>query len=144
MRVGTVSRLIVLSTALACQETETDLSETTEGEVEEIDAIEEIDEAAGVDEPQRVVIEARSFAYQPSAITVATGRPVWFVVTNAADTAHGFEVEGHGMEEEIESIAPGGVDSLGVTFDEPGDYTIYCPVDDHQQRGMTGTLTAVE
>lgn len=113
------------------------------------DTIEEIDEATGVDtlegpgvsgpEPQRVVIEARSFAYQPSRITVAPG-DVWFVVTNAADIAHGFEVEGHGMEEAIAEIQPGSTDSLMVTVETPGEYEIYCPVGNHQSQGMTGTL----
>jgi len=31
-------------------------------------------------------------------------------------------------------------DSLTVTLEESGTYEIYCPVDDHQQRGMIGTL----
>lgn len=90
-------------------------------------------------ERQRVVIQAASFAYQPHEIRVAPG-PVTFVVTNAADIAHGFEVEGHGLEVAIESIAPGTTDSLTVTFEESGEYVVYCPVGDHQERGMTGTV----
>jgi uncharacterized cupredoxin-like copper-binding protein len=64
------------------------------------------------------------------------------VIHNAADIVHGFEVEGQGMEEEIEEIQPGATDSLTVTLEEPGTYEIYCPVDDHEQRGMTGTVEA--
>jgi uncharacterized cupredoxin-like copper-binding protein len=62
------------------------------------------------------------------------------VIHNAADIVHGFEVEGQGMEEEIAEIQPGATDSLTVTFEQPGTYEIYCPVDDHEQRGMVGTL----
>jgi len=90
-------------------------------------------------ERQRVVVQAASFAYQPNEIRVAPG-PVTFVVTNAADIEHGFEVEGHGLEVAIESIAPGTTDSLTVSFEQSGEYVVYCPVGDHQGRGMTGTV----
>ena len=113
-------------------------------------AVEEIDEATGVDTiegpgeagplPYRVVIQAGSYAFQPSDFTVPHG-PVRFVVTNGADIVHGFEVEGHGVEEELAEIAPGATDSLTVELEQPGAYLIYCPVGDHHQRGMTGTLT---
>ena len=89
---------------------------------------------------ERVEIEASSYVYAPAEVSVGTGT-VRFVVHNASDIVHGFEVEGHGMEEEIAEIQPGGTDSLTVTLEEPGTYEIYCPVDDHEQRGMTGTLT---
>lgn len=112
--------------------------------------IEEIEETTGTDtmeapfeeahEKQRVVVQARSFAYQPSEITVAPGE-VTFVINNAAEIVHGFEVEGHGMEEAIEMIDPGSTDSLTATFEQSGEYEIYCPVADHEQRGMTGVLT---
>jgi plastocyanin len=88
---------------------------------------------------ERVEIEATSYAYSPATVTVPAGR-VRFVIHNAADIVHGFEVEGQGMEEEIEEIQPGATDSLTVTFAEPGTYEIYCPVDDHEQRGMVGSL----
>lgn len=117
-----------------------------EGPVEE--TLEEIDETTGVDtmaeepgaEPERVMVRATSFAYEPSAITVGSG-PVRFVVTNAADIVHGFEVEGQGLESAIEEIPAGTTDSLTVEFEAAGEYRIYCPVGDHESRGMTGTLT---
>jgi uncharacterized cupredoxin-like copper-binding protein len=62
------------------------------------------------------------------------------VIHNASDIVHGFEVEGQGMEEEIEEIQPGATDSLTVSLEESGTYEIYCPVEDHEQRGMIGTL----
>jgi plastocyanin len=138
MRVAKLLLVIPLLFVLACERKETE------------EVLEEIDEAVGVDTvegpgeaapPQRVVIDVRSYAYEPSAITVVRGIPVWFIVTNAADIAHGFEVEGQGIEEEIAEIPGGATDSLGVTFETPGEYTIYCPVADHAGRGMTGTLT---
>jgi plastocyanin len=88
---------------------------------------------------ERVEIEATSYAYSPASITVPAGR-IRFVIHNAADIVHGFEVEGQGMEEEIAEIQAGATDSLTVTFEQPGTYEIYCPVEDHEQRGMVGTL----
>ena len=88
---------------------------------------------------ERVEIEATSYSYSPATITVPAGR-IRFVIHNAADIVHGFEVEGQGMEEEIGKIQLGTSDSLTVTFEEPGTYEIYCPVEDHEQRGMIGTL----
>lgn len=88
---------------------------------------------------ERVEIETTSYAYSPATITVPVGR-IRFVIHNAADIVHGFEVEGQGIEKEIEEIQPGATDSLTVTLEEPGTYEIYCPVDDHEQRAMTGTL----
>lgn len=148
MRMARMTALLIATLMIGCGPREGDEEIGVGGTPET--AIEAIDEATGVDtlagegvsgpEPQRVVIEARSFAYQPSRIALAPGT-VWFVVTNAADLVHGFEVEGHGMEEEIAEIAPGSTDSLMVTFETSGEYEIYCPVGDHQQRGMTGTVT---
>ena len=131
--------MLAASLALGCGQ--------AEEQIEQV--VEEIDEATGVDTlegpgsagraPYRVVIQAASFGYQPSDITVPRG-PVRFVVANGADVEHGFEVEGQGIEEEI-VIAPGSSDSLTVELEQPGEYVIYCPVGDHRQRGMTGTLT---
>lgn len=61
--------------------------------------------------------------------------PTTFQVTNQGDTTHGFEVEGLGLEEEIEQIPPGETRTLEVSL-EPGTYRIYCPVADHSERGM--------
>ncbi|HUP00341.1 MAG TPA: cupredoxin domain-containing protein [Gemmatimonadota bacterium] len=128
--------------AMGCGEA---VEEAVEETVEEIDEVTGVDTPEGPGEagpaPQRVVVGARSYGYEPSVITVVRDTPVWFVVVNQADIVHGFEVEGHGLEEEIAEIAPGATDSLMVTFDEPGEYTIYCPVGDHEERGMTGRLT---
>lgn len=140
MRQVALIGLLAVLAGTGCQQAEDAVEETAEA----------IDEATGVDtlagpamsgpEPQRVVVRAASYGYEPSEVTLARGA-VWFIVANLADIAHGFEVEGQGIEEEIAEIAPGATDSLLVTLEQPGEYTIYCPVGDHKSRGMTGTLT---
>jgi plastocyanin len=68
---------------------------------------------------------------------------VTFNVTNDGGTEHGFEIEGSGIEEEIEELAPGDSDTLTVTL-EPGTYTVYCPVDGHRGMGMELELEVTE
>jgi plastocyanin len=59
---------------------------------------------------------------------------------SSATAPHAVEIEGNGVEEESETIEPG--NKASVTADlKPGRYTFYCPVGDHEQAGMKGTLT---
>src|SRR5947208_10413395 len=78
-----------------------------------------------------------------SQASVAAG-PVSFVITNAGSIPHGFEVEGQGIEKEIETIQPGASDTLTLTL-KPGSYEVYCPVgsDSHKKLGMDTHLKVV-
>src|SRR5437764_3509411 len=78
-----------------------------------------------------------------SQASIAAG-PVTFVVTNAGSIPHGFEVEGEGIEQEIETIQPGASDTLTLTL-KPGSYEVYCPVgaDSHKKLGMDTHLKVV-
>src|SRR2546429_8961330 len=78
-----------------------------------------------------------------SQASVAAG-PVTFVITNAGSIPHGFEVEGQGIEKEIETIQPGASDTLTLTL-KPGSYEVYCPVgsDSHKKLGMDTHLKVV-
>ncbi len=67
-----------------------------------------------------------------------------FHVTNEGDETHNFEIEGQGMEEVFATdLEPGAEQSMTVDL-EPGEYTVYCPVADHQEMGMEMTLTVEE
>jgi plastocyanin len=60
---------------------------------------------------------------------------------SSATAPHAVEVEGNGVEEEGDVVEPGQGKST-VTVDlEPGEYVFYCPVGNHEQAGMKGTLT---
>jgi uncharacterized cupredoxin-like copper-binding protein len=78
-----------------------------------------------------------------SQASVAAG-PVTFVITNAGSIPHGFEVEGQGIEKEIETIQPGASDTLTLTL-KTGSYDVYCPVgaDSHKKLGMDTHLKVV-
>ena len=70
--------------------------------------------------------------------------PTTFEVTNNGTVEHNFEVEGQGVEEELETnLQPGETGTLEVDL-QPGTYEIYCPVADHEGQGMSLTLTVTE
>jgi plastocyanin len=76
----------------------------------------------------------------PSATAQAGSVTIALVNPDGNQLPHAIEVEGNGVEEETETIQPGG--SASVTFElEPGTYELYCPVGNHREQGMEGTLT---
>jgi uncharacterized cupredoxin-like copper-binding protein len=67
--------------------------------------------------------------------------PVTFAVTNDGQSTHSFEIEGAGIEEELEArLEPGQSGMLSVNL-EPGTYEVYCPVGSHADRGMRVEVT---
>jgi uncharacterized cupredoxin-like copper-binding protein len=90
-------------------------------------------------EAQEVDVSETEFAIDPANPEARAGT-VTFNVTNDGELPHNLEVEGSGVEEELEQdLQPG--DSGELTVDlEPGTYQLYCPVGDHAEQGMEGTL----
>src|SRR2546429_1197836 len=88
------------------------------------------------DAPSQVNVRLSEWKVELSQQTIATGA-VRFAVTNAGSIPHGFEVEGQGIEKEIEAIQPGATGTLTLTL-KPGTYEVYCPVgeDSHKKLGM--------
>lgn len=70
--------------------------------------------------------------------------PAGFVVfetVNRGTNEHSFEVEGNGVHEELpDPVQPGNTMELTLQL-EPGTYRVYCPVEDHAERGMEKTIT---
>jgi len=71
---------------------------------------------------------------QAGSVTVTLDNP------SGNQLPHAIEIEGNGIEEETETIQPGGRGSVTVDL-RPGRYEFYCPVGNHRQQGMEGTLT---
>jgi plastocyanin len=86
-------------------------------------------------------VEAGGLAFSQPNPTVQAGS-VKITLTNPSGNQlpHAIEVEGNGVEEETDTIEPGGEASVTVDL-EPGTYEFYCPVDNHRGQGMEGTLT---
>lgn len=63
-----------------------------------------------------------------------------FNVTNAGTHEHSFEIEGEGIEKALDrTLQPGQSAKLVVDL-RAGTYKVYCPVADHEERGMTRSL----
>lgn len=74
--------------------------------------------------------------------TTLTTKPgeVTVVLDNPSSVPHAIEVEGEGVEEEGKTVGKGGVSKVTVDL-EAGEYEFYCPVGNHADAGMEGTLT---
>jgi plastocyanin len=79
-----------------------------------------------------------NISWEPGELSAAAGS-VTIKLVNESDVPHAVEVEGNGVEEESETITAGETE---LTVDlEAGEYVFYCPVGQHRQNGMEGTLT---
>ncbi len=77
-------------------------------------------------------------SWEPGSLSAPAGS-VTIKLVNQSDIPHAVEVEGNGVEEESDTVT--GADTELTVDLEPGDYTYYCPVDNHREQGMEGTLT---
>src|SRR5438552_3681652 len=93
--------------------------------------------------PAAVSAKLSEWKVELSEHTITAGT-VTFTIANVGSIPHGFEVEGKGVEKEIERIQPGASDTLTLTL-KPGTYEVYCPVgeDSHKKLGMETHLTVV-
>jgi plastocyanin len=81
------------------------------------------------------------YSFKPGSLDAKAGS-VTIKLDNPSDNQapHAVEIEGQGIEEASDTASPGA--TAEVTADlKPGKYTFYCPVGDHRQEGMEGTLT---
>ncbi len=88
---------------------------------------------------ETISITETEFKLDPADIEIDKAGVVEFEVENAGSVTHALEVESADLEEKTEEIAPGESATLKVEL-EPGTYELYCPVGDHEDRGMTGEL----
>lgn len=65
---------------------------------------------------------------------------VTVVLDNPSSVPHAIEVEGDGVEEQGKTVGKGGVSKVTVDL-KTGEYEYYCPVGNHADAGMEGTLT---
>jgi plastocyanin len=80
--------------------------------------------------------EDGSLKFDQTELTTPAGE-VTFSYSNPSQVPHAFEVEG--VEGATDTITEGEA-SVTVKLDA-GEYVFYCPVGQHRQAGMEGTLT---
>jgi plastocyanin len=71
----------------------------------------------------------------------ATAGTVTVMMKNPSTSGvpHGIAVEGNGVDQDGETVQPGGTSTDTLTL-KPGTYSFYCPVPGHEAAGMKGTL----
>jgi plastocyanin len=93
----------------------------------------------GGGEPLTLTADAGgAISWEPNDLTAPAGE-VSIELVNESSVPHAIEVEGDDVEEESETVT-GGNTTLTVEL-EPGEYELYCPVGNHRDQGMDGTLT---
>ena len=109
------------------------------------------DEAPPVDPPPifnevalSIEVEARANRFSPDDIQVPLGEPVQFVVTSV-DEFHTFTVKVD-ADDPIDlfnlEVPAGETREMVWTFEEPGEYYLYCIP--HEAFGMVGTITVTD
>ena len=76
--------------------------------------------------------------FDMAELTVKAGK-VTIAFDNPSSLPHAVEVEGEGVEEMTDTVT-GANASLSADL-EAGEYEFYCPVGNHRDEGMEGTLT---
>ncbi len=100
--------------------------------------------AAETTEPIEVIeVRETEYALDPADITLEQPGTYVFRAVNVGNATHALEIEGQGIEEETENLQPGESAELTVTL-EPGTYEMYCPVSNHRELGMDGSVTVLE
>ncbi len=83
-----------------------------------------------------VKLEAIEYAFEPDRVSIDPDE-VTFVIVNKGRRQHGFAIDG--VAEKLSEIHPGETAKITLTLPE-GNYTIYCSVKGHRERGMVSTL----
>jgi plastocyanin len=77
--------------------------------------------------------------FDKTELTAQAGE-VTISMDNPSDLPHAVEIEGNGVEVAGETVMKGGVSEASADL-QAGEYEFYCPVGNHAQAGMEGTLT---
>ena len=86
-----------------------------------------------------VELTATEFAFAPSTVRVEEAGETTFTLVNDGEFPHALQIDGQGLEQASETIDGGETTELTVDL-AAGEYELYCPVGNHREQGMEGTL----
>jgi VCBS repeat-containing protein len=89
---------------------------------------------------ETIQVSATEFAFDPASVTIDAPGTYTFVVRNDGQAPHALAIEGPGVDEETATIEGGETAEVTVEITEAGEYRILCPVGDHAEQGMEGTV----
>ena len=90
--------------------------------------------------PAVVRLSESEFTITPANPRVTGTHQVDFEVTNNGSVTHSFAVRTPFGVLKSEPIPPGQKGGLTVDLIKPGIYAFYCPLHDHRQKGMQGSV----
>src|ERR1700730_10901281 len=98
--------------------------------------------AAGAYAQSTTTVVMNEFTFTPDRMVVPAGRDT-FTMQNAGQFPHNIHIEGNGVSVDVKPDGPvdGGANFSGAVTLAPGTYDVWCPVGNHRDRGMVGTLT---
>ena len=99
-------------------------------------------EQTGTQTPLEIIqVNETEMSLDPSEITLQQPGAYVFRAVNVGNVVHSLRIEGNGIEEQqTRDIEPGESADLTVTLG-PGTYELDCPVDNHEELGMRGSVT---
>jgi plastocyanin len=91
---------------------------------------------------KQVVIHETEFSLDPAQADGGSEGLVTIKIVNDGKLAHALAVDGPNGEIQLDGrVEPGATATLEADLDKPGNYTMYCPLDGHRAKGMSGTIT---
>lgn len=91
---------------------------------------------------KQVVVHESEFRLDPARADGGEVGLVSIKIVNDGDVAHALAVDGPNGEIQLDGrVEPGSAATLEADLDKPGTYTMYCPLDGHRSKGMTGSIT---
>ncbi len=99
-------------------------------------------EQTGAETPLEIIqVNETEMSLDPSEITLQQPGAYVLRAVNVGNVVHSLRIEGNGIEEQqTRDIEPGESADLTVTLG-PGTYELDCPVDNHEELGMRGSVT---
>jgi len=101
-------------------------------------------EAAATKYDREIDLGAKDYAFTGlGGVSIAKGETIEFKMTNNGREQHEFEVfkpDGDTLGE-IGPTATGQTGEVILAFEDPGTYKVVCGIEDHESRGMVGTVT---
>jgi PQQ system protein len=91
---------------------------------------------------RHVTVHEADFSLDPAQATAGKEGLVEIKLVNDGKVPHALAVDGpNGLVELDGQVDPGKTGTLQVDLDKPGTYRMWCPLDGHRGKGMTGTIT---
>ena len=94
--------------------------------------------------PARVALTETEYRLDPARIRVDRPARIAIATRNRGRRPHALVVVTPHGERRTRTLGPGASTTLTVDLDTPGRYRWYCPVGDHDERGMRGSIAVAE